>query len=106
MFRGDRLKKLREGRGLTQSQLAHLIRGKQQQIADYETRNRYPRVDTLIKIVQVFGCSTDYLLDLSEKPSEQIPSLRSNLILLLNTLPQDELDKIERVIKAMLPPDG
>lgn len=106
MFRGDRLRDLREGRGLTQSQLATLIRGKQQQIADYETRNRYPRIETLIKIVKVFGCSTDYLLDLPEKPSEQIPSLSSNLVLLLNTLPQDELDKIERVVKAMMPPDG
>lgn len=106
MFRGDRLKELRTARGLTAKQLANLIQGKQQQISDYENKNRYPHVATLIRIVKVLGCSTDYLLDLSDKPTEQITGLRGNLALLLSTLPQDELDKIERVVKAMLPPDG
>lgn len=106
VFRGDRLKELRTARGLTAKQLANLIQGKQQQISDYENKNRYPHVATLIRIVKVLGCSTDYLLDLSDKPTEQITGLRGNLALLLSTLPQDELDKIERVVKAMLPPDG
>lgn len=75
MFRGDRLKEVREARGLTQSELADLIKGKQQQIAYYENKDRYPRTDTLVKLVNVLGCSADYLLGLSEKPGEQVSGL-------------------------------
>lgn len=105
MFRGDRLKEYRERKGLTQTDLANAIHGKQQQIADYENKNRYPRTDTLVKLVQILGCSSDYLLGLSEKPSEQIPGLSSNLSLILSSLSQKELDKIEAIINIMLPKD-
>ncbi len=79
---------------------------KQQQIAEYENKNRYPRTDSLVKLVKALGCSSDYLLDLSEKPSEQVSTLSSNLALLLSTLSQKEQDRIERILKAMLSDDG
>lgn len=106
VFRGDRLREIRKARGLTEAELAYRIGGKQQQIADYETKNRYPRTDTLVKLVGVLDCSADYLLGLSEKPSEQIPGLSSKLALLLSTLPKKELQRIERLIEIVLEKDG
>lgn len=99
VFRGDRLREVRKQRGLTESQLAVLIGGKQQQIADYETKNRYPRTDTLVKIASALKCSTDYLLDLSSKPNEQMPGLSGKQAALLKAV-QNGLD-IEAV-KALL----
>lgn len=86
VFRGDRLRKIRKELGLTEAELAYKIGGKQQQIADYETKNRYPRTDTLVKLVKVLGCSSDYLLDLSDMPNGQVAALSS-----------EELDFLEAV---------
>lgn len=106
MFRGDRMRALREKRGLTQSALAKLINGNQGQVKDYELGKRGLNTDTLAKIAKALSCSADYLLGLSDSPTGQVSILSSNLILLLNTLPQHELDRIERLINAMLPPDS
>lgn len=95
----------REQRGVTQYELGKLIGGSQHQIARYESGERVPQADTLAKIARALECSADYLLGLSEKPGEQAPLLSGNLQLLLSTLSTDELDKIERFINLMFPPD-
>lgn len=106
MFSGERMRIARERKAYTQLELSKLIGGSQHQIATYETGERSPSTETLAKIARSLEVSADYLLGLSDKPGEQMTALGSNLVLLLNTLPQHELDKIERVIKAMLPPDS
>jgi transcriptional regulator with XRE-family HTH domain len=106
MFQGDRMRDLRKKRGFTQSQLAKMIGGNQGQVKDYEQGKRGLNTETLTKIARALNCSADYLLGLSDSPAGQMSILSSNLILLLNTLPQHELDRIERLINAMLPPDS
>jgi transcriptional regulator with XRE-family HTH domain len=63
-----RLKELREERDLTQETLAIELglRGKSS-IANYESGLRNPDYDTLIKIANYFGVTTDYLLGNSNK---------------------------------------
>lgn len=75
VFRRDRMATARKGRGLTQTQLAGLIQGKQAQIKDYETGQRIPQADTLAKLSKALQVSADYLLDLSDKPGGQIEGL-------------------------------
>lgn len=106
MFRGDRMRDLRLKRGFTQSQLAKMIGGNQGQVKDYEQGKRGLNTETLTKIARALNCSADYLLGLSDSPTSQMSILSGNLILLLSTLPQDELDRIERLINAMLPPES
>ncbi|QTD42144.1 helix-turn-helix domain-containing protein [Sporosarcina sp. Te-1] len=59
---GQRLKKLRLDRKLTQKQLAEKIKVTHVSISGYENGNRYPDTDTLQRLADYFDVSTDYLL--------------------------------------------
>lgn len=59
---GYRLKALRTKKKLTQKQLAEKINVTHVSISGYENGNRSPDTDTLEKIADYFGVSTDYLL--------------------------------------------
>lgn len=58
----DRLKTIRESRGLTQRQLAKLINISPSTIALYETGDRNPDPNMLKKLADVLDCSVDWLL--------------------------------------------
>lgn len=63
MLFGDRLKKLREDRGLIQAELGKLIGVSDRVIGYYESNDRIPKKqETFQKISEVFNVSVDYLL--------------------------------------------
>lgn len=62
---GENLKKLRKGRGMTQSELGGKIGLSKAVISKYETGLGYPSFDVLIRIAKFFGVTTDYLLGVS-----------------------------------------
>lgn len=62
----QKLKELREEKSLLQKQLAVELEVSQVTIARWETGNREPSLDTLIKIARYFCVSTDYLLGLED----------------------------------------
>lgn len=57
-----RLKALRQSMNLPQEQLARLLNVDRSTISSYESSMRQPSLDTLSRIADVFGVSTDYLL--------------------------------------------
>lgn len=59
----DRLKRLREARGLTQEQTADNLGIPLRTYRSYETDTREPNSGVLIKIAKFFGVTTDYLLN-------------------------------------------
>lgn len=59
---GERLKRLRIEKKLTQSELGNIINVTKVSISGYENGNRSPDTDTLQKLADYFGVSTDYLL--------------------------------------------
>ncbi|EWH21213.1 MULTISPECIES: helix-turn-helix domain-containing protein [Bacillus] len=59
---GDRLKELRESKKLTQEQVAKFLGTTRGTYAHYEINKRKPDYDTLIKLADFFGVTTDYLL--------------------------------------------
>ena len=59
----ERLKILREAKGLTQKQAADAIGISESQYQDYErARRAIPKADKLVAIADLFGTSVDYLL--------------------------------------------
>lgn len=58
----ERLKRLRQSMHLSQEQLARLLGADRSTISSYESNVRQPPLDTLSRIADVFGVSTDYLL--------------------------------------------
>lgn len=59
---GERLKGLRTSFPMTQQRLADEIGVTKSVVSAYETSSRYPSYPILLRIAEVFGVSTDYLL--------------------------------------------
>jgi transcriptional regulator with XRE-family HTH domain len=68
-MKGTRLKELRERKRLTQSQLAEVLDVSQQAVGKWELDKASPDDNTLIRIANYFGVTTDYLLGYDDKPT-------------------------------------
>ncbi|MGH9750804.1 MAG: helix-turn-helix domain-containing protein [Candidatus Polarisedimenticolia bacterium] len=60
---GDRLRRSREDRGLTQERLASRSGLTQEMISDMERGTHHPRLDTIEKYARALGISVPALLD-------------------------------------------
>lgn len=58
----QRLREVRTMRGITQEQLAEMADISRVMVGRYETTDQLPALDTLIRIADALGVSTDYLL--------------------------------------------
>lgn len=61
----ENIKKLRLAQNISQVELARRLNVTKQSVSNWENDNIQPSIDTLIKIANCFGVSTDYLLGLS-----------------------------------------
>ena len=59
---GERIKKLRKEKGLTQEELGRKVNVTKVSISGYENGNRTPDTETLQKLADVLDTNTDYLL--------------------------------------------
>lgn len=59
---GDRLKRIRVARGMTQEKLATVLETGKTTVSNYETGYSEPNFEILIKICKSFNVSSDYLL--------------------------------------------
>lgn len=59
---GDKIKYLRRKKKLTQSQLAKELNVTAQAVSKWEKGLSNPDIETIIKISEFFGVTTDYLL--------------------------------------------
>ncbi|MGN6216802.1 MAG: helix-turn-helix domain-containing protein [Solirubrobacterales bacterium] len=57
------LREVRETRGMTQTELALMTELHRTQISLLERGKRMPRLDTLVKLTSVLGCSVDELTE-------------------------------------------
>ncbi len=71
MSRGDivRLKEIRKIKGISQLKLAMELNTSQNTISRYETGEREPGINELIKIAEYFNVSVDYLLERTDNPT-------------------------------------
>lgn len=65
---GQRIKKLRESKELTQIELAEIIKVKNSTLSQYESDLRVPSDEIKISIANYFSVTTDYLLGRTENP--------------------------------------
>ena len=66
-----RLKEIRRSKGISQLKLAMDLNTSQNTISRYETGEREPGINELIKIADYFNISIDYLLERTENPRLQ-----------------------------------
>jgi len=62
----NRIKALRDEFKMTQQDLANKLDGAKSTVAMYENETRKPSIEVLIKLSEIFNCSTDYILGKSE----------------------------------------
>lgn len=77
---GEKIKKLRKEKKLTQKQLADLAGVAISVISAYESGNRYPSYEVLINLSHIFHVSIDYLLGISTIKSIDVTGLNDNEI--------------------------
>ena len=75
---GEKVKKLRHEKDLTQQQLAELLGVAVSAISSYESGNRYPSYEVLISLARIFHVSTDYLLGLEKLKTIDVSGLDDN----------------------------
>lgn len=71
-----RLKELRTSKGISQQELADMLRVRQQSIYKYEHDMAEPNIDLIIACAKYFDTSVDYLVGYSDVPTryEEYPS--------------------------------
>ena len=67
------LKRIRNAQGKTQLQVQIALKIDQTALSKYETGDRVPSVDHLLKLARYYGTSVDYLLDLTDEPTPYPP---------------------------------
>lgn len=83
---GVRLKGLRKSRHLTQQQLADCLGVAKSVVSYYETGDRFPSYDVLIKIAHTFHVTTDYLLGIERTHMLNLSGLTEEDIAVVETV--------------------
>ena len=83
---GKKLKALRNSQNLTQQQLANQIGVAKSIISYYESGDRFPSYDVLVKISYIFHVSTDYLLGVERTRTLNVSDLSDDDIAVLETV--------------------
>lgn len=69
---GERLKLLRTDKKYTQAQVAKKLNKTKAAICNYENGQKFPSLQTLIDIAELFNVSLDYLIGLNQKETISI----------------------------------
>ena len=80
---GKKLKTLRTGAGLTQTDLAKKLNLTKSVVSYYELQERIPSPDVLIQLAKIFHVTSDYLLGIEQKKMIDVSDLSEEDIRLL-----------------------
>ena len=73
-FSAERLKQARQRANLTQEQVGQRLGVLQQQVGKWENGVSAPGSETLARLAQLLGCTTDWLLELVDAPDDHLHS--------------------------------
>lgn len=99
MLIGEKIKELRKNSKITQEQLGNAIGVSKMAISYFEKGKKSPGRESLEKIADYFGVTTDYLLGRSEDPElneeedKAVSKEGKNIMSLIESLPEDERKK-------------
>lgn len=102
---GDRLKELREEKGITQKDLGKVINISDRVIGYYESNDRFPKDEKILKMLaDYFNVSVDYLVGRTNPrnlQNELIAEAKSTYNLNVQGLPAEAIEKIEEYIELI-----
>ncbi len=83
---GDTLKQLRTSKKMSQKELAERINIAKSVISFYESGDRMPSYEVLIKISRIFNVTTDYLLGIERGRMVDVSGLNENDVAAVTTV--------------------
>ena len=86
---GQRICELRAHLGWSQVELSRRLRVSKQTVSNWENDNIQPSVEMLVRLSQIFGVTTDYLLGLEDVPRLNVEGLPQNVVAHLTLLIED-----------------
>lgn len=98
------LSNLRKAKGLSQQKLGDEIGLARNTICQYESGNRVPDVDTLVKIAQYFGVSVDYLLGITNSAytaEDYVNGVKDTKKVSITADQEDIFDKTNEVLELL-----
>ena len=102
----NRIKELRNEKGLLQADVAKYINKSERMVGFYENGKRDPNTDTLIKLSELFDASVDYILGKSNvRNPEELDTDKINIGLSkkdYNPPSKEQQEKIEEFAKFVL----
>lgn len=93
---GEKLKMLRNGQKMTQQQLATRLGVAKSVVSYYESGERYPSYDVLVKIARTFHTTTDYLLDIKRERVIDVSDLAEDDIAVVTAVAEALRKKIDK----------
>lgn len=99
----QRLKMLRNSRGLTQEAFANALNCSREAIASYETGNSTPPIEVLIQIADYLEVNLDFLVGRSQSPKMGLPSISvedDDFFTSYYKLSQDDQERLKSVVKV------
>lgn len=104
MTSGERIKELREARGWTQSELSRRARIAVSAISYFESDQRSPSTEALVKLANAFEVSTDYILGQIDEAGEALQTTDEFQVMYrrLKSLPKDKQVKAIDMLNSVL----
>ena len=96
---GREIKRKREAKGWTQEYLAQLVDRPPRSIMYCENRGQHPSLNTFYQMVTMFGISVDEYFYPDMGADE---AAKKRIGILLNSLSENELRLVERIINAII----
>lgn len=94
MINGKRLKELRKGKSLSQTELGEILGVSKSSVCCYEAGTRNPSLETIIDLMHLFGVTADYLLG-----AENLIKVVENDKIQYKTLTSEEIMFLEELKK-------
>ncbi|NDL68782.1 helix-turn-helix domain-containing protein [Anaerotalea alkaliphila] len=87
------IRQARQHRGITQKEAADILGVARTTYNKYENGVHSPDSQTLVRMAQLFGCSTDYLLDMPHAPEPLLNALEREALHRLQSLSPENRNK-------------
>ena len=85
----QRLRALRQGRNISQVELARRLGVTKQGVSNWENDNIQPSIEMLVKLARVFSVSTDYLLGIDNGEYLEVSGLKPEEIAHIRQIVED-----------------
>lgn len=100
----ERLRALREERGLSQYEISNILKISRSTYAGYERENKEPTYEFLKKLADYFNCSIDYLVGYSDERHHPDVIIQKNIVSFqksFNALPPEQKDIVSKLLNSV-----